>query len=271
MTNGTSDLGLIGFGAIGRAVVDGLARRPVDGLSLGVMLVRPGQVATLSAACPGVLVTDDPDRFVAAGPRVVVEAAGQAAVRDLGRRVAAIGAAFHIISTGALADDGLRGDLIAASRASGGRLILPAGAIAGLDGLIAMREDGLESVTYTSTKPPLAWAGTPAEGAFDLENLTAPVTIFEGPARRAAKDYPRNANLAATVALAGLGLDRTVVRLVADPAARGNAGRIDARSRHSRLRVTVAGESSANPKTSAITAMSILAALRQRGAHLVFD
>jgi aspartate dehydrogenase len=170
-----------------------------------------------------------------------------------------------LLSVGALAEAALQADLQSAAQAGSSRLLLPVGAIAGLDGLLALRQAGLQRVRYTSAKPPLAWRGTPAEAAFDLARLTAPTVIFEGTARDAARPYPKNANLAAAVALAGLGFEQTAVRLVADPAATGNTGQIDAEGATSRLQVTVAGAASAaNAKTSGIVAHSVLSALANR-------
>src|SRR5207302_8717766 len=113
---------------------------------------------------------------------------------------------------GALADDDLAASMQAA-RAKNARIWIPSGAIAGIDGLLAARTAGLREATYTSIKAPAAWKGTPGEAQADAAKR---VTLFEGSARQAAKDYPQNANVAATVAFAGLGLDRTRVTLVSD-------------------------------------------------------
>ena len=108
-----------------------------------------------------------------------------------------------------------------------------------------------------------------APGALDLDALREPVVFFDGSAREAALAYPKNANLAATVALAGLGLDETRVRLVADPTANGNTGRIEATSAVGTLLVENAGAAGANPKTSASTAYSLAYALANESAHFV--
>lgn len=264
-------VGLIGYGGIGQSILAAWRKTPLQDYRLAALLVRPRQLDEASTAAPDLLVTDDLAAFLGAGPDIVVEAAGQPAVRDCAPAALRQGCEVLVISTGALADDAFRATALAAAQAGGGRIVIPVGATTGLDGLLAMRQDGLQSVTYTSTKPPLAWMGTPAEKAFDLAAIREPTVIFRGSARDAALNYPKNANLAATVALAGLGLDDTVVRLVADPAATGNTGRIEAQSASSHLTVIVAGRSSsANPKTSAITGMSVLSALANRAARLTY-
>jgi aspartate dehydrogenase len=148
--------------------------------------------------------------------------------------------------------------------------MLPAGAIAGLDGLAALRRGGLSSVRYIATKPPQAWRGTPAEEVIDLDSLRTSTVVFQGSAAEAARLYPRNANLAATVALAGIGFEETVVELVADPTTDENAGRIEAEGALGRLQLELRGAPmSDNPKTSAITAYSILEAIEDRTRTLV--
>lgn len=265
-------LGLIGFGGIGRDLVACLTTAPPDGYRLAALLVRPYQLDEARAAVsPQTLVTADIAAFLAVKPDIVIEAAGQPAMRAHAVDVLDRGCDLVVISTGALADTHFRAQCMAAAEASGARMLIPVGAIAGLDGLLAMRQDGLQSVTYTSTKPPQAWKGTPAETTCDLDAITKATTVFEGSAAEAALNFPKNANLAATVALASLGLTRTRVRLVADPAADGNTGRIDAQSESSQLTVIVAGRSSAaNPKTSAITGRSVLSALANRAAIAAF-
>ena len=265
-------IGILGHGAIGRAIVEALARAPLPGHLLTAVLVRPHQRAAAQAAMPpGVAVVTDLPALLALAPGGVVEAAGQPAVVAHGVQVLASGTPLLVLSVGALADAGLQAQLDQAARASGARLVLPVGAIAGLDGLMALRQAGLQRVRYTSTKPPLAWLGTPAQDRFDLAALRERTVVFEGTARQAALGFPKNANLAAAVALAGLGFDATTVQLVADPAATGNTGQIDAEGAASRLQVMVSGAASAaNPKTSGIVAFSVLACLANAAAPIGF-
>jgi aspartate dehydrogenase len=258
---------MIGFGTIGKAVAHGLTSP--DGPQLAGVLVRDRAVEETRQALPGhVEVTSDLSRLLALAPDLVVECAGQEAVRTYARSVLANGTSLMAISTGALAAPGFPESLTDAASGNA-QLIVPAGAIAGLDGLGALKAAGLREVTYTSTKPPLAWRGTPAEDLVRLDTIQEPVAFFEGSARRAALEYPKNANLAATVALAGLDFDRTRVRLIADPKAAGNSARIDADSEVGTMTVLMAAHATTNPKTSASVAYSILHAIRTRSARLV--
>lgn len=192
-------------------------------------------------------------------------------MEQFGEQVLRAGIDLMVISTGALADDAVRSRLTAAAEMTGRHLFLPSGAIAGIDGLTAHRIGGLKSVRYTSTKPPLAWKGTPADGAFDLDAIKQATVIFTGTAAEAARQYPKNANLAATVALAGLGMEKTEIQLVADPAvAPNNVGRIDAEGAYGSLTVECRGiPAPENPKTSATTALSLVHAILNRDAAVV--
>lgn len=267
-TERSTGVAIMGYGAIGAVLADCLIADS-DGPPLRVVVARSTQAAARAALPGSVTVAQDPDALLRADVDLVVECCGHDGLQAIAPRVLASGRDLMIVSTGVLATPGVLDAWVREARLAGSRLLIPAAAIAGLDGLGACRRAGLSRVVYTSTKPPLAWRGTPAEAVVDLDSLAERTTIFEGSAREAAMAYPKNANLAASVALAGLGLDATMVRLVADPAVAGNTGHILAESAVGRLEITVSGAASANPKTSAITAYSLARAVQQRSACLV--
>lgn len=259
---------IIGLGAIARDLVEILrTQSPPDQISV---LVRPGRAAAAQDALGAAgSVTQDLATLLAARPDVVVECAGHGAVAAYGAAVLASGADLVVASVGALAEADLAAALAAAARKSGAQCVVPAGAIGGIDALGAARLSGLTSVAYTGTKPPRAWAGTPAEEVADLAALKAPVTFFEGSARQAAQRYPKNANVAATLALAGMGMDKTHVRLVADPGTTQNTHAFRVASQALDFSMELVGKPSPhNPKTSRSTVYSIARAVLNRDAAI---
>lgn len=257
-------IGVIGYGAIGRALGAALTRLGEADRLAGV-LVREGRDA---GPFPAI---HDADALVASDVDIVLECAGHRAVLDYGPRILASGCDFVITSVGALADDDATRDLISAAR-SGARLLMAPGAVGGLDGLLAARLGGLDTVTYTSTKPPRAWRGTAAEAGFDLSDDSAEQVLFEGSARVAARTYPKNANVAVAVALCGLGLDKTGTRLVSSPNVTDPLGVIEAEGACGRFRFeSYAYAAADNPKTSLLTAFSLLQCARLGQGLPVFD
>jgi aspartate dehydrogenase len=269
-------IGIIGCGGIAELVLTTLRREiasPFAQLCLLVnessanrahqLLDRVGRLAESTA------VRTDISAFLADAPTIVAECASHSAVRNYGPDILRAGCDLVVISIGALADDGLRQMLVAAAEAGGGRLILPPGAIGGIDALAAAKLSGLESVVYTGRKPPKAWRGTPAERLVALDSLAAPAVFFEGSARKAAAEYPFNANVAAALALAGIGFDATKVRLVADPAITRNVHEFAVSAGCGDFSIRLEGRPSpANPKTSLMAGYSVARELINRTGHL---
>ena len=257
----TVSIGLIGYGGIAQDAVAAL-RAAGGEVKFAGALCRPGRAAKAGAALPGIDIVESLDELLARKPTVVAEVAGQGAVTEHGPEVLRRGTDLLVISIGALAEPKLLGDLKAAAQTGGGRLLLPAGAIGGIDAIAAMRLGGLNTVRYRSRKPPAAWRGSPAEKVADLNGLKSRTVLYRGTAGEAALLYPQNANVAAAVALAGLGLDATEVELVADPEAPGNVHEIEAEGSASRFAIQLQGRPSrTNPKTSALAALSVARAL----------
>lgn len=250
-------IGLIGFGGIGRAVLNTLTDELTVEPVLSGILVRA--IKEPSAKLP--FVTDITD-LLGRHPRVVVECAGHEAVHMYGEKVLCGGADLLIISTGALADSGLLASLRRAARSAGSRVIIPAGAVGGMDALCAARLAGLHSVKYRARKPPRAWMGSSVTDKIDLSQLKEPRVIYRGTAREAALAYPKNSNVAATIALAGLGFDETEVELIADPTVSGNIHELDVKAESGDFSVSLVGKPSAsNPRTSMLTAYSVVRTL----------
>ena len=250
---------LIGFGAIAQAVC---AAASAEALPLKQVVVRPGKREAAQAHLPeGIEAIDSLD---ALDPEIglVIECAGHQAVRAYGDAILSRGIDFALLSAGALADDDLRNGLSARAHEGSARLRVLSGAMGGIDALAAAGQ-ALTRVRDIARKPPLSWRGSPAEEVCDLTQVSQPTPVFEGSARAAALGFEKNANVVATVALASIGFDRTEVALIADPDATGNSHEIEASGGGYDLRFHTKGAALAsNPKTSALTAESVLRALR---------
>lgn len=262
------NIGIIGVGAIGRYVCEGLSRRRH---TISALLVRPGREGNLSTEYPDILivasVADLPDDI-----DLIIDCAGQAALRMHGPDVLRRGTDLLTVSVGALADAGLYQELEQAAVDGKATLYLASGAIGALDCLRAAGAGQISSVTYTGRKPPAGWKGSPAEQRLDLDSLRGEAQMhFEGSAREAALTYPKNANVAAAVALAGVGMDNTQVRLIADPNVSQNIHQVVASGEFGQFSFEIGGNALPdNPKSSALAAMSVVSQVEQLSSPIRF-
>ena len=198
---------------------------------------------------------------------LVVEAAPAAILPDICRPMLEAGRTVMVLSCGALLP---RPELIELARQHGGQIIVPTGALLGLDAVTAAAEGTIHAVRMTTRKPPRGLAGAPflERHAISVEGLTEPKRVFAGTAREAAEGFPANVNVAAALSLAGIGPDRTQVEIWADPGLTRNCHAIEVDADSARFTLAIENIPSENPKTGRITALSALAALRKLGAPL---
>jgi aspartate dehydrogenase len=198
---------------------------------------------------------------------MVVECAPAALLPQIAGPFLRAGKTAVVISAGALlAHD----DLIEAARAHGGRIVVPTGALLGLDAVLAAAEGTIQSVRMVTRKPVRGLVGAPylAEQGIAIEDIREPLQIFEGSAREAAAGFPANLNVAVALSLAGIGADRTRLEIWADPALERNTHSITVEADSARFSMTIENIPSENPKTGRITALSVIACLRKMGAPL---
>jgi len=255
-----ASVALIGYGAIADEIVRILEERN-ELESLRGILGKAASLPHLQAKSKGRFpIVVDLAELLALDTDVIIEAAGHQATREFGPALLARGHSVLFASVGAFADRALAQQVVD-SAAAESELLVAAGAVAGIDGLRAARSAGLKAVSYASWKPPISWRGTAGAALVDrLDEHTG--IFFDGVARQAALGYPRNANVGALIGLLGLGLDRTRVRLGSDAKLVGPKAVIEAEGDFGTFHFEIATRSSANPKTSSITAHSLVAAVR---------
>ena len=259
-------VGIIGGGTIARLVLEHIAAGELGEASVVAILARSasGRALRLVQEFNVPLVTHV-QALLERHPDVVVEAASHEAVRDHAEVLLRQGIAVIVLSAGALCDDELRVRLERAAQAGNALLYVPSGGIAGLDALKAACVAGVDEVTIAVTKPPAAWRDIPyvSEKKIDLERLSAPYTIYEGPAREGVPLFPANVNIAAALSLAGIGFDRTRLKVVADPALMHNTHFIEIRGKSGNISIKVENVPAPdNPKTAWLACYSALAALK---------
>lgn len=262
-------IALIGYGAIARAILAEQHRQGAPQVTQ--VVVRPGKADAVQADLPDGCTAIETLNALSSQTSFVLECAGHEAVRTFGVEVLSRGIDFGVISVGALAEIAVLEELKAASLRHGAKAIVLPGAIGGIDALAAAGP-ALEDVRYVARKPPLSWRGSPADETHDLTAIEGTTALFEGTAREAALGYPKNANVVATVALAGVGFDRTGVTLLADPGAKGNTHEITASGGGYNFQFKTSGAAlPENPRTSALTARSALRAIAQRGSGVIIQ
>ena len=251
---------MIGHGAIADYVAEHLHDHPR--LNLSAVLCRPGREGEAKRVLGADVIAFDSVAAIDAPLSVAVDCAGHAALREHGAGLLERGIDLLTVSNGALSDPDLLETLRDVAERSPAKLRFLSGAIGAIDAIAAASVGGLDSVRYTGRKPPKGWIGSPAEDLIDLSTITEPTVHFQGSARDAARLYPKNANVAATVALAGIGFDDTEACLIADPTITTNQHHIEARGAFGSLSFTIEGNGlPSNPKSSALTAMSVVKAL----------
>jgi aspartate dehydrogenase len=260
---------MIGFGAIGKGVGELFDKRKIAGVRLDHILIRDlSRVSGSWRHDPPGQFTTDVSRFLNGRASLVVEAAGHEALAELGERVLRLGKDLLVVSVGALSDDSLHDRLLAAARAGGSRLLISSGAIGALDAISAARVGGLDEVIHTTRKNPrMLLEPEEAEKAIAAGESAV---LYDGPAREGVRRFPENVNVAAAVSLAGLGFDRTTLRVISDPSVARNMHDVVARGYFGELRLEMRNiPSDANPKTGRIVALGVAKALMNRGAHEV--
>ena len=257
---------IVGLGAIGKKVAEALDQG-IEGLRLtGVSAQHPEKhhnwLGSLKTP-PAVL----PIEELAGVADIVIECAPARLLRSIVAPFVERGKTAVVLSVGALLEND---DLIDVAQQNGGQIMVPTGALIGLDAVTAAAVGEIHSVRMVTRKPVQGLAGAPflVENNIDIESIKEPLKVFDGTAREAAKGFPANLNVAVALSLAGIGPDRTRLEIWADPALTRNVHRVEVDSDAARFSMSIEGIPSENPRTGRITALSVIALLRKQRAAL---
>jgi aspartate dehydrogenase len=266
MSANTSRIAIAGLGPIGSRLAKALDQG-IDGLELAAVSAQNidkhrdwlGKLSKKPAVMPIDALADAAD--------IVVECAPSKLVRAIVAPVVSRGKIAVVLSVGALLEND---DLIALAKVHGGQIVVPTGALIGLDAVTAAAVGTIHSVRMVTRKPVRGLLGAPylTERKIEIDQIKEPLKIFAGTAREAAKGFPANLNVAVALSLAGIGPDRTMVEIWADPTVTRNVHRIEVESDSARFSMAIENVPSENPKTGLITALSVIACLRKLHAPL---
>ena len=253
-------VGLAGLGAVGLEV----ARRlevGIPGLALVAVAVRDAEKAKRNLPQIGQSIALEPAEALAESCDLIVECLPPALFRAIATSVIDRGKLLMPLSVGQLLE---HWDLVARAKETGARILVPTGALIGLDAVRAAAEGTIHSVTMVTRKPPAGLEGAPylVERGITLKGLNTARKVFDGSAREGARGFPANVNVAAALSLAGIGPDRTRLEIWADPAIDRNTHRIEVEADTARFSMSIEGIPSANPRTGRIVPLSTVAALR---------
>lgn len=262
------NVGLIGCGTIGTHLAMAIESRTIANASLVGVFDAIGNNAEIlkSKLKSNPKVYSNFDSLIDSSIDIIVEAASQEAVRKFGMPIIKANKDLMIMSVGALADTTFLRELLELAPMKEGRskIYVPTGAIAGIDAIRSVK-DLLDSITLTTTKSPKSLAGAPffATRKLNIDAITEVAEIYNGSAAEAVKLFPSNVNVAAVLSLAGLGADKTKVRVVVDPHTTTNQHEIVATGRFGSIKIAVNNVTApGNPKTSFLAVLSAIECLR---------
>jgi aspartate dehydrogenase len=260
---------VIGYGSIGREIIASAKRQEIPNAKIIAVFDKQSQVVnSVDNENGDVHLFSDFDEFynseTYSSLDIIIECASKDAVREFGKKIIESKKDLIVLSVGAFSDKEYLTELQNLSSSNSTRILIPTGAIAGLDSIRSVRKY-LNSVTITTTKHPKSLAGAPffESSRIRLDDINSETVLFEGNASTAIELFPANVNVAVAVALAGVGLEKTRVKIMTDPLISVNKHEIVAKGSFGEIHIVVQNiPSPTNPKTSYLASLSAIECLR---------
>lgn len=268
-------IGIVGCGAIGTVIAEAIDRGYIDNASLIIIydiIPERAENLALKLSKRPLIARSLEEILERSDVHLVIEAASQEFVRRHAIEILNSNKDLLVMSTGALLDETLLSEISEAARRTGRKVYIPSGAIVGIDNIKSAALGKIEEVLLVTRKPVASFkdAEIIRDKGIDISSIKEPIVLYEGPAREAVRILPENINVAATLSLAGIGPDRTRVRVIADPGIKNIIHEIHVRGEFGEIYTrTVNKPFPNNPRTSYIAALSAVATLRKITSNLI--
>ena len=249
-------IGLIGFGAIGQEIYKKISKKIINGYKIVGIFSDDIDSKNLSKK----IKCGSFEELLKKKPNIIIEAASVEACKDYGEKILRNKIDFVCLSTCSFADRTFLKKIFSLTKKIKNKFYIPTGAIAGLDAISsASLSKELKYVKLIQRKPPKALLPIS-----ESKKINKEIILSRSTARKVCKEFPKNSNIAATLAICGIGFDKTKVIVIADPKVKKNIAEIEAQGKFGKLKVILENNPSSNSKTSRLTAMSIILSLNKR-------
>lgn len=260
---------VIGYGSIGKEIIASAKRQEIPNAKIVAVFDKQSQVVnSVDNQNSDVHLFSDFDEFynsqIYSNLDVIIECASKDAVKEYGKKIIESKKDLIVLSVGAFSDKKYLVELQDLSNLNNTKILIPTGAIAGLDSIRSVKKY-LDSLSITTTKHPKSLAGAPffKRSKIKLDDINSETVLFEGNAFTAIELFPANVNVAVATALAGIGLEKTRVSIKADPLISVNKHEIVAKGSFGEIHIIVQNiPSPSNPKTSYLASLSAIECLR---------
>lgn len=266
---------MVGCGAIGTVIAEAMDRGEAGNISLIVVydiIPRMAENLISRLSCKPLIARSLSDILERGDIQLVIEAASQEFIRDYAVNILNSGKDLMVMSTGALLDELTFSRIIDAAEKTGRKVYIPSGAIVGIDNIKSAALGNIKEITLTTRKPPESFkdADLIRKVKIDLSSIKRPLVLYEGPAREAVKILPQNINVAATLSLAGVGPDKTKVKVIADPTIKDIIHEIQVKGEFGEIYTRAVNKPFPNnPRTSYIAALSAITTLKRITSSII--